>query len=278
MTKFLIAFAAVISLVMPGAAFGQQKSLLDAVKERGVLRAGVKSDAPIFGFINEKGEHVGFEVDLVNEIAKRLGVKAEITRVTSSTRIPLLTSGRVDLIAATMTHYRKREEVLDFTIGYFDGPMTLLVKRGSGIRSLADMKGKVAGFAVGSAALKEFQKLQPNAQVRTFQGLPETFLALQQGLIDAMPTDLILLAGLRAASPNPGAFELLGKEAHFAGGEYGIGVPQNDSKFRNQINYALQDIWTDGTWDKIFDKWMGSGSNLKLKKEDLGFKMIVWEP
>jgi polar amino acid transport system substrate-binding protein len=254
----------------------QEKSTLDVVKERGVLRAGIKSDAPVFGFINEKGEHVGFEVDLMQEMAKRLGVKLEIHKVTSSTRIPMLTSGRVDIVAATMTHYRKREEVVDFSIGYIKGPMTMLVRKGSSIRSVADMKGKVAGFGVGSAALKDFQKVQGGAQVKTFQGVPETFLALQQGLVDAMPTDIILLAGLRANVSNPGNFELLGKAAHFSSGEYGLGLPRNDSKFRNAVNYALQDMWLDGTWDKIFDKWIGTP--LKLKKDELGFEMVVWEP
>lgn len=258
------------------AAFAADKSVYDQVKERGVLRAAIKSDAPIFGFINDKGEHVGFEVDLMADIARRLGVKLEVSKVSSSTRIPMLTSGRVDIIAATMTHYRKREEVVDFSIGYIRGPMTILVRKNSGIKTLADMKGKTAGFSVGSAALKDFQKVQPNAQVKTFQGLPETFLALQQGLVDAMPTDLILLAGLRANVATSDTFELLGKEAHFSGGEYGLGLPRNDSKWRNQINYLLQDMWLDGTWDKIFDKWIGAP--LKLEKAALDFEMIVWEP
>lgn len=274
--KTLISLGLATVSLLVGAAQAQNKSLYDVVKERGVLRAAIKSDAPIFGFVNDKGEHVGFEVDMMQEIARRLGVKLEASKVTSSTRIPMLTSGRVDIIAATMTHYRKRAEVVDFSIGYINGPMSMLVRKGSGIRTLADMKGKTAGFSVGSAALKEFQKIQPNAQLKTFQGLPETFLALQQGLIDAMPTDIILLAGLRANVSNPDNFELLGKEAHFAGGEYGLGIPLNDSKWRNQINYLLQDMWLDGTWDKIFNKWIGGP--LKLSKEDLGFQMIVWEP
>jgi len=274
--RYLLSLTALAASLLTGIAQAADKSLYDTVRERGVLRAAIKSDAPIFGFVNEKGEHVGFEVDLMQEIARRLGVKLEISKVTSSTRIPMLTSGRVDIVAATMTHYRKRAEVVDFSIGYINGPMSMLVRKGSGIRTLADMKGRTAGFSVGSAALKEFQKVQPAAQVKTFQGLPETFLALQQGLIDAMPTDIILLAGLRANVGKPEEFELLGKQAHFAGGEYGLGVPLNDSKWRNQVNYLLQDIWIDGTWDKLFNKWIGGP--LKLAKDDLGFQMIVWEP
>jgi polar amino acid transport system substrate-binding protein len=273
-TLLSIALLALVGLA--GMASAAEKSVYDQVKERGVLRAAIKSDAPIFGFINEKGEHVGFEVDLMEDMARRLGVKLEVSKVSSSTRIPMLTSGRVDIVAATMTHYRKREEVVDFSIGYIKGPMTMLVRKNSGIKTLADMKGKTAGFSVGSAALKDFQKVQPNAQVKTFQGLPETFLALQQGLVDAMPTDIVLLAGLRANVSNPDNFELLGKEAHFSGGEYGLGVPRNDSKWRNQVNYLLQDMWLDGTWDRIYDKWIGKP--LKLEKATLDFEMIVWEP
>ncbi len=274
--KSLLTIALLGLVSCTGISLAAEKSTYDQVKERGVLRAAIKSDAPIFGFINDKGEHVGFEVDLMTDIARRLDVKLEISKVSSSTRIPMLTSGRVDIIAATMTHYRKREEVVDFSIGYIKGPMTMLVRKNSGIKTLADMKGKTAGFSVGSAALKDFQKVQKDAQIKTFQGLPETFLALQQGLIDAMPTDIILLAGLRANVANPDNFELLGKESHFSGGEYGLGLPRNDSKWRNQINYLLQDMWLDGTWDRIFDKWIGAP--LKVKKADLDFEMIVWEP
>ncbi|HZR03518.1 MAG TPA: transporter substrate-binding domain-containing protein [Burkholderiales bacterium] len=275
-SKIVLCAALFMAASLLGVAHAEEKSVYDAVKERGVLRAGIKADAPPFGFVNEKGEHVGFEVDLIKEIARRLGVKLDIQKVTSSTRIPMLTSNRVDIVAATMTHYRKREEVVDFSIGYMKGPMTLLVRKGSPVKSIADMKGRIAGFGVGSAALKEFQRIQPNAQYKTFQGVPETFLALQQGLIDAMPTDIIILAGLKANVSNPANFELLGKDSHFADGEYGLGVPRNDSKWRNNVNYLLQDIWLDGTWDKIFDKWIGTP--LKLNKNDLGFEMIVWEP
>ncbi len=280
MKRWIVLAIAMWGTLTVGGAAAADKSTYDLVKERGVMRAGVKNDAPLFAFVNEKGDLVGFEIDLLEEIAKRLKVKLETVKVSSATRIPMLQSGRVDIVAATMSHYRKREEVIDFTIGHFNTPMSMLVRKDSPIKTIADMKGKIAGFNVGSGALKEFQAIQPNAQIKTFQGLPEAFLALQQGLVDAMPTDMVLLAGIRASVPNPNNYVLLSKTARFAatGGEYAMGVPPNDSKWRNQVNYLLQDMWLDGTWERIFDKWMGAKSPLKLKKEDLGFEMVVWSP
>src|SRR4051812_29493196 len=89
-------------------AHAQQKSTLDIVKERGTLIAGVRNSIPLFGFTDEAGKIVGFDIDLVTEIAHSLGVKLELAPVSGATRIPLLQQGRVDLVAAALGHYRSR--------------------------------------------------------------------------------------------------------------------------------------------------------------------------
>jgi polar amino acid transport system substrate-binding protein len=252
------------------------KSTLQATKEAGVLKAGVTMEVPYFGFIDEKGNHVGFEYDLVTEIAKRLNVKLQVTQVTSATRIPILQQGRIDLVASTMTHYRSRDDVIDFSIDYFYSPQTLLVRKDSGIRNVADLNGKRVGAVIGAGSVKYFQEAQPGAKMQTFEGQGESFLALSQGLVDALATDAVILAGLRANAKNPADFLLLGKEATYGGGPYGLGVRENDSKWRDAINYALQDIWNDRTWEKLFNKWVGPNTKLQLTKELLGFEMEIW--
>ena len=88
------------------------ESTLAKVKKRGVLVAGVKFDFPPMGFIDKKtGKPDGFDVDLVKEIAKKLGVKTKFVQALSKTRIPLIVNGNVDLIAATMTHKRSRDKI-----------------------------------------------------------------------------------------------------------------------------------------------------------------------
>jgi len=253
----------------------QAESTLEIVKKRGKLLAGVRKKVPNFGMANEKGEIVGFDVEIAKGIAKRLGVDIELVPVTSSTRTALLQQGRIDLIAATMTHYRKRDPAVDFSVGYFYSPQTLLVAKGSGIKGMGDMAGKRAGTAIGAGAVENMKKVQPKITVQTFEGYPEAFLALQQGLIDAVGTDIVILAGLRGKAKNPNDFVIV-PGATFGGGEYGIGVRENDSDWLDAVNHALMDMWKDGGWREAFDMWIGPGTQLNMKFEEMGFTMYTW--
>ena len=257
---------------------GCGSSMIDRVKERGVLRVGVKNDAPYLGFVDEKGELAGFEIDLVKDIARRLEVNVEFEPVKASNRVQLLQQGRIDLIFATVSHYRGRDKVVDFTLPYLYTPQTLLVKKDSGIKSVADLKGKIVGLDAGSGAVKKIPLVQPKAKIQTFQSWPEAFFALERGTVDAIATDNILLAGLRAATPDPSQYELLGKSGFYSGGYYAAVVCENDSKSRDTINFLLQDQWKDGTWQRAFDKWLGKESKLQLTLADFGdFSIPVWD-
>jgi polar amino acid transport system substrate-binding protein len=115
--------------------------------------------------------------------------------------------------------------------------------------------------------------------VQTFQGWPEAFFALERGTVDAVATDNILLAGLKAGSPDPEKYELVGSTGIYSGGYYAIALRENDSKSRDTINFLLQDQWLDGTWQKAFEKWLGKDSKLNLTLDHFdNFKMPVWDP
>jgi polar amino acid transport system substrate-binding protein len=278
MKKFFALSLCVVSLALATApATAQDKPMIDEVKARGVLRAGVKNDAPFLGFVDDKGTLAGFEIDLITDIARRLGVKLELEPVKTSNRVQLLQQKKLDLLIATVTHYRSRDRVVDFSIPYLYTPQTLLVKADGGIKSVADLAGKRVGADAGSGALKYLREVAPKATVQAFQGWPEAFFALERGTVDAVGTDNILLAGLRSASPHPEAFVLLGKPGFYSGGYYAIALRENDSKSRDAINFLLQDQWKDGTWQRAFDQWLGKDSPLKLTLSDFDdFKMPVW--
>ncbi|MFC5423673.1 transporter substrate-binding domain-containing protein [Bosea eneae] len=272
----------IVSALLTGAALApinsaqaQSTSTLEEVKVRGVLRAGVRQDVLGFGIVDEKGKIVGFDVDLVGELAKRLKVRLELVPVTATTRIPLLQQGRVDLIAATLTYYRQRDDVIDFSIGYFAAGQRLMVKKTSPIRTISDTAKKRVGTTIGAGVVENLKKAQPEATVQTFEGYPEAFLAMQRGLVDAIVADAIILAGLRANTANPEDYVIIGTSLNRS--NYSIGVRENDSKWRDAVNYTLQDIWRDGTWDQIYDRWIGSGSKIKLSKDEIGFAMDLWE-
>ena len=125
------------------------------IKERGKLLAGVKLDTPPFGFLNDKNEPAGFDIDLVRKIGERIGVPVELVKVTSPTRIPLLVSGNVDLVAASMTHTRERDKAIDFSITYYTGGQSLLVPKASLIAGVKDLERQAGGGAAGHDAGKE---------------------------------------------------------------------------------------------------------------------------
>ena len=256
----------------------EEKAMIDEVKERGVLRVGVKNDAPYLGFVDEKGELSGFEIDLARDLARRLEVKVELEPVKASNRVQLLQQKRIDIIWATVSHYRGRDKVVDFTIPYLYTPQTLLVKKSSGIKTIADLAGKRVGVDAGSGAVKKVAIAQPKATVQSFQTWPEAFFALERGTVDAVATDNILLAGLKAAAPNPYDYVLLGKGAFYSGGFYAVALRENDSKSRDTLNFLMQDQWKDGTWQRAFDKWLGKDSKLKMTLIDFDdFRMEVWD-
>jgi len=274
----LLALCTFFAALVGGSVNAQDTPMIEEVKARGVLHAGVKNDAPSLGFVDEKGNLSGFEIDLITDIAKRLGVKIEFEPVKGSNRVQLLQQKRVDLLIATVSHYRSRDRVVDFTIPYLYTPQTLLVKKSSGIRSLADLAGKRVGVDAGAGAVRKIPEAQPKATIQTFQGWPEAFFALERGTVDAVATDNILLAGLRAAAPKPGDYVLLKEGGFYSGGYYAIAVRENDSKSRDELNFLLQDQWKDGTWQKAFDKWLGKDSKLRMTLADFdNFKMLVWD-
>ncbi|MBN2299144.1 MAG: ABC transporter substrate-binding protein [Deltaproteobacteria bacterium] len=229
---------------------------LEDVKSKGVLVAGVKDAVVPFGFVDEKSkELVGFDVDICKEIAKKLGVDIELKPVTSATRIPKLSQGMVDLAACTMTHKLSRDDVIDFSITYFMDGQKLLVKKGSGINSYKDLAGKKVGSAKGSTSEKNIKVVQPDCTVLSFEGYPQAFLALKQGKVSAVTTDSVILIGLKGSDDKPEMWEIVGD--FFANEPYGIGVRENDSNFRDFVNRSLIEMWNDGTYKKIYDKWLG---------------------
>jgi polar amino acid transport system substrate-binding protein len=225
-------------------------STLDEVKARGKMIAGVRYDSPPFGSLDNSGKVVGFDIDLINDIAKRLGVGIELVQVTAKTRIPMLESGKIDVIAAVLTHTRERDRVIDFSISYLLDGQRLLVKKGSGIGGVGDLKGKTVSAVQGSYNEAIIRKIAPEARVLVFQEYPQAFLALKQGLADAFTTTATILEGVAKKDPD---FELVGE--FLTSEPIAFGMRENDSKWRDAINFALQDMVADGTYKATFDRY-----------------------
>jgi polar amino acid transport system substrate-binding protein len=237
---------------------------LEEVKKKGVLVAGIKDSAPPFGFIDPNTRAIiGYDVDFCMAIAKRMGVKLDIKPVTSATRMPQLTAGNIDLVAATMTITAERAKQLDFSYVYFLTGQKFLTKKGS-VNKLADLEGKKIGTAKGSTSEQNVKKALPTATVLSFDDYPSAFLALQQGKVAAVTTDESMLAGLLGKAPNKEAFEI--PDIRISDEPYGLGIRKGDQGLLDFVNATLLEMEKSGEAAKIFEKWFGPKTDTPLKR------------
>jgi polar amino acid transport system substrate-binding protein len=237
---------------------------LAKVKQKGVLVAGVKDSLPPFGYVDEKTRQiVGYDVDFVKAIADKLGVKLELKAVTSASRMPQLTEGNIDIIAATMTKTPERGRQIDFSNTYFLTGQKFLVKKGT-VKSLADLDGKKIGTAKGSTSEQNAAKAVPSATILSFDDYPQAFLALQQRKVFAVTTDESILAGIRGKAPNKEEFEI--PDLRISDEPYGLGMRKGDRAFVDFVNNALLEMEKSGQAKEIFDKWFGPNTATPLKR------------
>jgi ABC-type amino acid transport substrate-binding protein len=255
----LLALAATVATGFSAAAQAPQ-STLAKIKERGKLLAGVKLDTPPFGFLNDKNEPAGFDIDLVRKVGERLGVPIELVKVTSPTRIPLLVSGNVDLVAASMTHTRERDKAIDFSITYYTGGQSLLVPKASAIAGLKDLAGKQVAVQQGTTLEKNIAVAAPTAKVVAFRDYNAAWLALAQGRVDALTGSLHVLQGFMKDSKD---FKIVGEM--FSVEPFGIGLRQGDSELRDEVNFTIQDLWLSGEYAKLYRYWFGSDPTIPIE-------------
>jgi ABC-type amino acid transport substrate-binding protein len=250
LSRLLRAAATLVALASMAVTATAQTGTITKIKERGKLLAGVKLDTPPFGFLDDKNEPAGFDIEIVRKIAARIGVPVELVKVTSATRIPLLVSGNVDLVAASMTHTRERDRTIDFSITYYTGGQSLMVPKASAVTGVKDLDGKQVAVQQGTTLEKNIAAVAPKAKVIAFRDYNAAWLALAQGRADAFTGSLNILQGFLKDNPN---FKIVGEL--FSVEPFGIGVRQGDSDLRDEINFALQDLWTSGEYATLYRKW-----------------------
>ena len=232
-------------------------STLDQIKQRGVLKVGVKYDAPPFGVLNPRTQQVeGFDVDVARAIAgKLLGdpKKIQFVQVTSQNRIPLLQGGDIDLFIATATITPARLKEIDFSDVYYISGQSLLVKKGSPVKTYRDLAGHAVCSVTGSTPEQTIRRLVPQTNVQTFETYPECFQALLGGRVDAMTTDEGILIGFEQQAKDQ--TEIVGGRFTFE--PYGIGIAKGNGSLTGAVNGALAAIAKDGDYAKFYKSDLG---------------------
>ncbi len=252
---------------------GGVRPLADEIVARGTVRIGVRNDNPPLSFVTESGEWVGFDVDLARAIAAQMNLEPELTVVDGTTRISFLQEGRVDISIASMNHTRKRDNAIDFSITYFWDNQSFLVRTGE-YTSTDELMGKKVAANAGSSAIPSWIAYSaaqggPAPEIVEFSDKLAAMQALRDGAVEGYTEDNITMLALAAGDPG---LELL------PGGhnpvQFGIGVPNNQSAWRDQVNYALQELWNSGVFHEIYSRWFeGPDAQIKLP---LGGQMEIW--
>ena len=235
---------------------------LEKIERSGTLTIGTRTGSPPFAFINKNNEWVGFSIDLVEQtilpvISRKIGKPIRLDKKESApqTRIPLLTSNAVDLIAETMTDTRARRESVDFTLTFFVTGAQFLVKRGSPIRGIQSIEGRRIAAQQGSTNARIIRERVPKARLLEFPDQPAAFQALAQGQVHAYTNDGIQLAGLKAKASNPKDWLIVGD--FYSHEPYGMAMRKNDSDFRHLVNSGLMEAIESGKYFDLYNKWFG---------------------
>lgn len=224
--------------------------------EGGTLIVGFDQDFPPMGFMGDDGEYTGFDLELAQEAAKRLGLEYKPQPIAWDAKDMELESGNIDCIwnGFTMTG---REDGYTWSEPYMENSQVFVVAGDSGIKSQADLAGKVVECQVDSsaeAALKEVPDLTATfAQLLTIADYNTAFMDLEQGAVDAIAMDVVV-AGYQISQRNAD-FVIL--EDSLAAEEYAIGFKKGNTELKDKVQGALEEMAADGTLKTISEKWFG---------------------
>jgi len=256
MMKKIIVFFVALLLILGVTGCGGDDSQLQEIRNRGVLRVGIKVDVPKFGYFNSDTKNFeGLEIDLAKIIAKELlgnSDAVKFTGVTTQTRGPMLDNNEIDIVIATFTITEERKKLFNFTAPYFYDEISFLVRKDSGLRGIMDMNGKTVGVATSGtaygAAIIESEKRDIQIKFQKYASYPEIKAALLAGEIDAFSVDKSILLGYADDTT------IILKEG-FSPQNYGIATRLDNKQLAAFLDKLIKNIKKDGRLEEILSRW-----------------------
>lgn len=226
---------------------------MQRVTRAGVMRVGFEGAYPPFNFLNEQKQFDGFDVDVANDIARRLGVSVEFVATQFEALIGGLDADKWDIVIAQMSITDQRKKQVDFTEPYVVTGGVIIVRNGeSGYTTLADLKGRRVG--AGSGTTFEEVATAAGAEVTTYKSVNQYVQDLENRRLDAIINDRITMGYLIKSKNLPlkiSSTDLVSRDV------IGMAVKKNNSDFVAAVNKALNEMKTDGTYKTIYMKWFG---------------------
>jgi glutamate transport system substrate-binding protein len=245
---------------------------LGDIQEKGEIVIGVKYDVPPFGFNNPKsGKVEGFDVDLGQAVADKLGVEPKFIEAISDNRIPFLQDGTADLILSTMTINEERVGQIEFSDPYYIAKGRILVKKdNSDITGVDSLAGKNVCTALGSTYEATLKEQAPDAKLKLVDSYSECLESLQNGSVDAISTDDVILTGMIIQDDS---LKLVGDE--LSQEPYGAGIKKGNTELQEFVNGVFQEFKDDGRYAKTYEKWVGQYTDTDAEPPDISVEEAV---
>ncbi|MDZ5458040.1 ABC transporter substrate-binding protein [Azohydromonas lata] len=239
---------------------------LDDIKKKGEIVFGVLGTDEPNSFVDPRTrEVIGYEVDLAQAIAKRIGVKPVFKQLSVAARIPELQQGRVDVLAASLTHNKEREAQIDFSLTTFVTGQKVLVKAASGITDVPQLAGKKVLTVKGGTQEPNIRKAVPSVDVVTFETTQQAFLALQQGKGVAYVNDEASIYNDHAKL-GPVRKDYVVLPTSISVEPLALGLRKGEAGLKQAVDGALRDLEKSGEAEKLFFKWYGPSTRLQFDK------------
>ncbi len=235
----------------------------DTIMAKGKLVMGLDDGFPPMGFKDDKGEIVGFDIDLAREATKRMGLELELKSIDWNSKALLINKGDIDVIWNGFTASEDRRKQMNFTDAYLQNKQILVVAGDSTITNKSELKDKVLGLQLGSTSQQALDKDKATKdslkEVRDYSDNVKALLDLKIGRVDAVLVDEVV--GKYYKSQKPEDYKIL--EDDFGEEEYVIGVRKGEAEFLEKLNQTLKEIKEDGTEAEISKKWFNEDITAK---------------
>lgn len=255
MIKKIFCIFVFICIFLCGCSSVKEKNDFKTIKKRGRIIVGVRSDTRPFGYRDSRGNLQGFDIDLARAIAKHIFADehaVEFVPVTASNRISTLTTGRVDILIATMSITDQRRLIVDFSQPYYMAGQAVLVKNGRNFATIKQLNGKRVIIVYGSTGEMSVRLNAPEAIIRGYKDYDLAYKALKRGDADAMIADDTILYNLALDDPS---VKILKKR--FSKEPYAIAFRKGEAsnQLKDSVNFTIDFLEHSGKLRDMQRKW-----------------------
>ncbi len=282
MRTFKLAIALSVLVLITPPAFAQDAGTLKKIKDTGTITIGFRDASIPFSYLDENQKPIGYAMDIcykiVDAVKAKLGMpnlKVALNPVTSSTRIPLMANGTIDLECGSTTNNAERKKQVDFGMTYFVIKYRYVAKASSHMDTVADLKGQTVVSTAGTTDIKALNELNTadkmDMTVLAANDHPAAFLMVATGRAKAFLMDDILLYGLVANAKDPSEFHI--SSASLGLEPYSLMLRRDDPEFKKVVDDAMTKLYKSGEIETIYNKWFLSpippkGINLNFPISD----------